>query len=170
MKFLIRDKLAEAGLLETTYQRPAGRSGPGAGRPAKLYRRAEQELAVGVPPRAYELLARLLAQAIERDTTGKVRATLGEVARDLGREVGTAFGDDVMAALRGCGYRPRTSAEGIVELENCPFHRLAREHQELVCGLNLCLVEGVIAGSGHPRAHAVLSPRPGRCCVVVHGR
>ncbi len=132
MKFLIRDKLAEAGLLETTYQRPVGRSGPGA--------------------------------------TGKVRATLGEVARDLGREVGTAFGDDVMAALRGCGYRPRTSAEGIVELENCPFHRLAREHQELVCGLNLCLVEGVIAGSGHPRAHAVLSPRPGRCCVVVHGR
>src|SRR5512135_3349010 len=57
------DKLAEAGLLATSYQRPAGRAGPGAGRPAKLYRQAGQELTVSVPPRAYELLARLLAEA-----------------------------------------------------------------------------------------------------------
>src|SRR5688500_8556513 len=35
------DRLAEDGLLETTYRRLTGRSGPGAGRPAKLYRRAD---------------------------------------------------------------------------------------------------------------------------------
>src|SRR5450759_3149651 len=59
------DKLADAGLLVTSYQRPAGRSGPGAGRPAKLYTRAEQELNVSVPPRDYELLARLLVSAVQ---------------------------------------------------------------------------------------------------------
>src|SRR5215510_4141935 len=66
------DKLADAGLLVTTYRRPAGR-------PAKLYQQAEQELAVSVPPRAYELLARLLAEAAESDTTGRVRGTLNGV-------------------------------------------------------------------------------------------
>src|SRR5690242_21665345 len=53
------DKLVESGLLAATYQRPAGRSGPGAGRPAKLYARAEREFTVTVPPRTYELAARL---------------------------------------------------------------------------------------------------------------
>jgi predicted ArsR family transcriptional regulator len=163
------DKLAEAGLLATTYQRPEGRGGPGAGRPAKLYQQAQQELAVSVPPRAYELLARLLAEAAESDTTGRVRSTLNGAAHNLGRQVGTETGADLVTALRGCGYQPQASPDGGIELRNCPFHRLAQEHQELVCGLNLCLIEGVIAGSGRPQARAQLSPSPGRCCVVVRG-
>jgi predicted ArsR family transcriptional regulator len=163
------DKLAGAGLLATTYQRPAGRAGPGAGRPAKLYRRAEHELAVSVPPRAYELLARLLAEAAESDTSGRGRTMLNQVAHDLGRQVSAEPGADLTTALHGCGYQPHPSAEGTLELRNCPFHRVAQEHQELVCGLNLHLIEGMITGSAHPRARAMLSPSPGRCCVVVHG-
>jgi predicted ArsR family transcriptional regulator len=161
------DRLAEAGLLATTYQRPAGRSGPGAGRPAKLYRQADQELTVSVPPRAYELLARLLAEAAESDTTGRVRSTLNGAANSLGRQVGTEAGGDLVTALRGCGYQPQTSPDGGIELRNCPFHRLAQEHRDLVCGLNLSLVEGVIAESTRPHARAQLSPSPGRCCVVL---
>lgn len=161
------DKLADAGLLATSYQRPAGRAGPGAGRPAKLYQQAGEELAVSVPPRAYELLARLLAEAVESDTTGRVRSALNEVAHNLGCQVGSESGGDLVAALRACGYQPRVNPEGTLELRNCPFHRLAQEHQELVCGLNLRLIEGVITGSAHPRAGAVLSPSPGHCCVVV---
>jgi predicted ArsR family transcriptional regulator len=163
------DKLADAGLLATTYQRPGGRAGPGAGRPAKLYQQAGQELAVSVPPRAYELLARLLAGAAESDTTGRVRSTLNQEAHNLGCQVGSESGDGLVAALHGCGYQPRATSESTLELRNCPFHRLAQEHQELVCGLNLRLIEGVITGSTHPRARAVLSPSPGRCCVVVQG-
>jgi predicted ArsR family transcriptional regulator len=162
------DKLAEAGLLETTYQRPADRGGPGAGRPAKLYQRSSRELSVSVPPRAYELLARLLAEAAESDTTGKVRATLDEVAHNLGRQLGADPDGDPTAVLKMYGYQPRASAEGVLELRNCPFHRLARHHQDLVCTMNLCLVRGVIAGSRRPWARAVLSPHPGRCCVLVH--
>lgn len=162
------DKLATAGLLVTTYRRPVGRTGPGAGRPAKLYRPADRELAVSVPPRSYELLARLLAEAAESDTTGRVRATLNRVAHDLGRQAGAESSGDLMAALLGCGYQPQPAEAGALVLRNCPFHRLAAAHQELVCGLNLCLIEGVITGSMHPRASAVLSPSPGRCCVLVH--
>ena len=163
------DKLAEAGLLATGYQRPAGRTGPGAGRPAKLYRQAAQELTVSVPPRAYELLARLLAEAAESDTTGRVRSTLNQVAHNVGCQAGTQAGGDLVTALRECGYQPHARPDGALELRNCPFHRLAHEHQDLVCGLNLCLIGGLITGSGQPRVRAVLSPSPGRCCVVVHG-
>ncbi|TQM55241.1 helix-turn-helix domain-containing protein, partial [Halopolyspora algeriensis] len=83
------DKLVEAGLLATTYQRPAGRGGPGAGRPAKLYTRAEQELAVSVPPRDYELLARLLVESAEHDTSGAVRVAIDETAREAGMRMVT---------------------------------------------------------------------------------
>ena len=163
------DKLAGAGLLETAYQRPAGRGGPGAGRPAKLYRPSGRELSVSVPPRAYELLARLLAEAAESDTTGQVRTTLNAVAHNLGRQLGAAAGEDPAALLDRYGYQPRRAADGTLELRNCPFHQLARTHQDLVCSLNLRLVEGMSAGSRCPGARAVLSPRPERCCVVVHG-
>ena len=163
------DKLTEAGLLEAGYQRPAGRGGPGAGRPAKLYRPSGRELSVSVPPRAYELLARLLAEAAESDTTGQVRTTLNAVAHNLGRQLGEEADEDPAALLARYGYQPRPGAGGILELRNCPFHQLARTHQDLVCSLNLRLIEGVIAGSRRPGARAVLSPRPGRCCVVVHG-
>lgn len=163
------DKLADAGLLAGTYQRPPGRSGPGAGRPAKLYQLARQELAVSVPPRAYEMLARLLAEAAESDTTGNVRVTLRRAAHDLGRQTGSESGVDLISAMSACGYQPHAAAEGALELHNCPFHRITQEHPELVCGLNLSLIEGVIAGSAHPQARAVLNPSPGRCCVVIHG-
>src|SRR5262252_10615345 len=163
------DKLAGAGLLATTYRRPAGRAGPGAGRPAKLYQQAERELSVSVPPREYELLARLLAEAAESDTTGRVRSTLSGVAWSVGRQAGTEAGGDLATALHGCGYQPHATPDGGIELRNCPFHQLAQEHRDLVCGLNLSLIEGVISGSARPRARAVLSPAPGRCCVVVRG-
>ena len=121
-----------------------------------------------MPPRAYELLARLLAEAIESDSTGKVRATLNEGALDLGRQVGSASDGDLAGVLRACGYQPHADSEGVLELRNCPFHRLAQDHQPLVCGLNLGLIQGIITGTSHPRARPVLSPRPGRCCVIVH--
>ena len=75
------DKLVEAGLPTASYQRPPGRNGPGAGRPAKLYTRSDREFAVTVPPREYELAARLLVQAVESDPSGNCRAALLEAAR-----------------------------------------------------------------------------------------
>ncbi|MFC9553543.1 helix-turn-helix transcriptional regulator [Rhodococcus sp. NPDC056960] len=162
------DKLADAELLTVSYQRPAGRGGPGAGRPAKLYTRAATELSVSVPPRDYELLARLLVSSVEQDASGAVRAAVNEAAVDAGKRAAAATGGDLLEALRSCGYLPQVVADGRVDLRNCPFHRVARDHLDVVCGLNLRLVEGAIAGSTQRDARAELAPGPGRCCVVVH--
>src|SRR6476661_2902690 len=62
------DRLVEEGLLDTEFQRLSGRRGPGAGRPAKLYRRSGRELSVTLPARRYDLAGQLLAQAIDDST------------------------------------------------------------------------------------------------------
>src|SRR3954453_20993544 len=55
------DRLAEAGLREVEFRRLTGRTGPGAGRPSKLYRRPAGEVAVSVPERHYDLAGGLVA-------------------------------------------------------------------------------------------------------------
>ena len=168
------DKLVESGLLTASYQRPPGRSGPGAGRPAKMYARSDREFAVTVPPREYELAARLLVQAVEADPSDRSRAVLAEVARGLGTELGSAFerdaGErDVKGALTQQGYEPCCGADGVIRLRNCPFHQLAEQHRELVCGMNLALVEGLVEGLGADGWHPALDPQPGQCCVAIGG-
>jgi predicted ArsR family transcriptional regulator len=167
------DKLVEAGLLDATYARPAGRTGPGAGRPAKLYTRSDREFAVTVPPREYELAARLLAQVVESDASGRSRAALLDAARRLGAELGsrcrTAGADDLEVALARHGYEPRRDEAGTIRLRNCPFHQLAEQHRDIVCGMNLGLIEGLVAGLQVPEARPALDPSPGHCCVAIGG-
>jgi len=164
------DKLVEAGLLTASYQRPPGRSGPGAGRPAKLYARSDREFAVTVPPREYELAARLLAQAVESDPSGQSRAALLDAARQLGAELGSRFhrGDEgVEGALAGQGYEPRRGDDGVIRLRNCPFHQLAEQYRNVTCGMNLGLIQGILAGLGADGLRPVLDPQPGHCCVAI---
>jgi predicted ArsR family transcriptional regulator len=183
------DRLVESGLLTASYQRPPGRNGPGAGRPAKLYSRSDREFAVTVPPREYELAARLLVQVVEDDPSGRSRAALGEAARRLGIELGRASegaaGDggagagaeaarqgaagDVEGVLAQQGYEPCRGGDGVIRLRNCPFHQLAERHRETVCGMNLALVEGLLAGLGANGWRPVLDPTPGHCCVAIGG-
>jgi predicted ArsR family transcriptional regulator len=164
------DKLVELGLLTASYQRPPGRRGPGAGRPKKHYVRSAAEFAVSVPPRDYELAARLLAAAVASDDSGTSQAALEEAARRFGaslghrREatgdavggaVGGAAGDgagdggpeDALAVLTEHGFEPFRDEDGTIRLRNCPFHQLAAEHPAVVCGMTLALVDGVITGA-----------------------
>ncbi|MGH3229671.1 MAG: helix-turn-helix transcriptional regulator [Streptosporangiaceae bacterium] len=163
------DKLVEAGLLTASYQRPPGRSGPGAGRPAKLYVRSDREFAVTVPPREYELAARLLVQAVEADPGGNSRTALLDAARRLGADLGRRLhGDaDLGEALARHGYEPRRGEDGVIRLRNCPFHQLAEHHRDVVCGMNLGLIEGILAGLGTDGLRPVLDPQPGHCCVAI---
>lgn len=160
------DKLADAGILAVSYARPPGRSGPGAGRPAKRYTRTRQELTASVPPRNYRLLAQLLSEAVAADESGSIGSTVAAVAREAGRAC--VADHDVIGALCGRGYEPVVNSDGDIELRNCPFHQLAREHTELVCGLNLHLIQGVLEAAGEQPDRAVVAPRDDRCCVVVH--
>jgi predicted ArsR family transcriptional regulator len=162
------DKLVESGLLTASYQRSAGRSGPGAGRPAKRYARSDREFAVTVPPREYELAARLLAQVVESDATGRSRAALLDAARRLGSELGGRFWPgDLEGVLAGHGYEPRRDDAGTIRLRNCPFHQLAEQHRDIVCGMNLGLIQGMVAGLRVPGARPALDPSPGHCCVTI---
>jgi predicted ArsR family transcriptional regulator len=157
------DKLVEAGLLEASFRRLGERRGPGAGRPAKLYRRARGEVAASIPPRTYETAAHLLAEAVEQ--TG-ADLELQAVARRAGRVAGAAAGPGVEAALAARGYEPyRDGAD--LRLRNCPFSSLAGEFPVLVCAMNLALVEGLLEGMGQPAGRAAMDPAPGRCCVAV---
>jgi predicted ArsR family transcriptional regulator len=162
------DRLAAAGLLAVEFRRLSGRTGPGAGRPSKLYRRSDHEIEVSVPVRRYDLAGELLAAAIEEsiNSDAPVRDVLPAIARSMGRQIGAASGS-VRAALDAYGYEPRPGDPGGWVLGNCPFHRLARQHTDLVCGLNLELLSGVAEGAGDQSSRMALDPAPGRCCVRV---
>ncbi|MDH2430652.1 transcriptional regulator [Sphaerisporangium sp. TRM90804] len=153
------DKLAEGGLLASAFRRLSGRSGPGGGRPAKVYLRSPQERQVSVPPRDYRTLAAVLAEAV--DALGGDEAA-EEAARRVGGRVRAA---GLREALFERGYEPY-EAEGELRLRNCPFHVLADERPVLVCSINLALCEGLLAAVGDDRTTARLNPRPGECCVA----
>jgi len=113
------DRLVEDGLLDAEYRRPPGRGGPGAGRPAKVYRRSGLEVEVSLPERRYAVAGRVLVKAV-----------------------------------------------AYAEREGVPIaDALARDETELVCGMNLCFLEGVLDGVGADGLAAELDPRPGQCCV-----
>jgi predicted ArsR family transcriptional regulator len=164
------DKLVDGGLLEASFRRLGGRRGPGAGRPAKLYRRAAREVAASLPPRAYQAAAHLLAEAVEQ---AGAEPELYAAARRHGEASGlqlAAGGSAPSAeqALGALGYEPYRDGEAL-RLRNCPFATLSREFPVVTCGMSLALIQGLLAGLGAAGASAAMDPAPGRCCVAVHG-
>ena len=166
------DRLVAEGLLEVEYRRLSGKTGPGAGRPSKLYRRASREFAVSLPPRRYDLVGDILAAAVTRADEG---TPLDQALHECARHEGLALGQEVEGldragslpalaqVLRSQGFEPQVRDDEVV-LTNCPFDALAQKHTALVCGLNQAFVQGV-ADSLDSDIIACLEPEPGRCCV-----
>lgn len=180
------DKLVEKGLLTARYARLTGRTGPGAGRPAKVYEPSDTAISVSIPFRSYDVVGDILLDALERaerSPSGSWRESVHTAARERGIEVGRAerrarrrTGATAEAALETVhevlsekGYEPYEDGCGGLRLHNCPFDHLARRSPELVCGLNRAFVDGVLRGLGTASVEAVLDPEPGRCCVHVRG-
>ncbi|QNN53961.1 helix-turn-helix transcriptional regulator [Nocardioides mesophilus] len=203
------DRLVEEGLLDVEFRRLSGRTGPGAGRPSKLYRRSARQLSVSLPERHYDLAGDVLAAAIDRSVRDgvPVQEAVRVTAAEQGRRIAAAYVEEAGAERAGApgapayqggaeaggrhsaedagrggddlgrtadvlsrhGYEPRT-ADDEVCLANCPFDRLATEHTELVCGMNLALIDGVIEGLDAGGVGAELAPQPGFCCVKVSRR
>jgi predicted ArsR family transcriptional regulator len=176
------DRLVADGLLTTEYRRLSGRQGPGAGRPAKLYRRAAGELSVSLPDRRYDLAARLLAGAVDQATrtSTPVADALAQLATERGRGLGgraraaagkrpgrRALIDATLAVLEDQGYEPRRDGDEVV-LVNCPFHALVDERRDLVCGMNHDLLSGMTDAIGDDVLAARLEPSEGACCVRLH--
>ncbi|MEU4953315.1 helix-turn-helix transcriptional regulator [Streptomyces lavendulae] len=176
------DKLTEAGLLESGSRRLTGRSGPGAGRPAKVYTRSPAERSVSLPARDYRTAAELLAEAAEQ---AGLDAALCAAARRRGEALrGPGAGPcgslrEAVEMLAARGYEPHLEGAGAAEepsgdaraasvvlrMRNCPFHAVAERFPPLVCGMNLALLEGFLGTDGPVRAR--MDARPGECCVVV---
>lgn len=177
------DRLVTGGLLETEYRRRSGRTGPGAGRPAKLYRRTDRELAVSFPPRHYDAAADVFAEGLGRLQDPAAIAAVAEVARERGAELGgearrsagsrpsrrrllTALLD----LLGRAGYEPEIDqANGAVCLRNCPYHALVADHREVTCGMNLAWAQGV-ATAIDSRLQPELAANEGYCCVEFRRR
>jgi len=163
------DRLVEAGLLDTEFKRLSGRTGPGAGRPSKLYRRTAEEVAVSLPDRRYDLVGHILAAGVELAADGEVLdEAVARAAAATGHSIGVeaAPGDlpEFVRVLADHGFEPRVE-DDVVLLVNCPFHALAQAHTALVCGLNRSFVQGVADGVGCTRVTACLEPEDGLCCV-----
>jgi predicted ArsR family transcriptional regulator len=171
------DRLVAAGLLEAEFRRLGGKTGPGAGRPSKLYRASRRDLRAVVPERRYEVAAELFAEALS--APGRSRTELTDVARRYGTELGAEArrragaraGEHrrmgaLQSVLRDAGYVPFEDA-GELRMLNCPFDELAKRHRQLTCGMNLALLEGMLAGANLRPEAARIDRRPGLCCVAI---
>lgn len=163
------DRLVAAGLLDVSFRRRSGRTGPGAGRPAKFYvRPAGQDVSVQLPPRSYDVAAEILATGVER--AGKARSAVMDVARERGRELGEQAvergAQELLPLLMSQGYEPFEDTDGVVRLRNCPFHALVDEHRELTCAMNLALLDGESSAVADAGYRPVSDPREGLCCVA----
>jgi predicted ArsR family transcriptional regulator len=175
------EKLVDAGLLVPRFERLSGRTGPGAGRPAKLYGRSAEEIEISLPPRRYDLAGALLAEAISRATSRgtPVSEAVEEVAREGGERIGreaklrrgrASRWTALLDVLKRIGFVPKRRGQQIALL-NCPFHSLAQEQRHLVCSMNVNFVDGIVNGLDEGEAlDAVLAPEEGYCCVRVNAR
>ncbi|HET9497585.1 MAG TPA: transcriptional regulator [Candidatus Limnocylindria bacterium] len=167
------DRLVEGGLLEVEYRRRSGRSGPGAGRPAKFYRRpVGSQIDISLPVRRYALAAEILAEGLDRAAEPKTVASVQEAARTAGRRLaedappaGTER-DRLLGVLTANGFEP-FEEDGVIRLRNCPFDALVSEHRDLTCGLNLALLESVAATLSGAHLAARRQSRRELCCVEL---
>jgi predicted ArsR family transcriptional regulator len=169
------DRLASEGLLDVEFRRLSGKQGPGAGRPAKLYRRSAREVQVSLPPRRYDVAARLFAEALAHPDPA---AALTEIARAYGESLGARAAqpkgrrraaqraESAMSILKSYGYKPAITPEQIT-LRNCPFDALAQDHRDVVCEMNRALIGGLVAGLGANDMTTVYQQRAGQCCVTI---
>jgi predicted ArsR family transcriptional regulator len=171
------DRLEAAGLVETDYVRLSGRTGPGAGRTAKRYRRGSREFTVALPRREYDLAGHIMAEAItDTARTGTpITEALHKAASAQGVSIAAAVNrvssaaaaiEQTLEVLRNHGYEPHRIAQ-TVELRNCPFHRLALAHTQLVCQMNHSLITALAESLAPALLHVQLRPGENRCCVSL---
>ena len=167
------DRLAEDGYLEVTRRRPDGKSGPGAGRPAKCYTATTKEIDLHFPARRYDLLSELLVRVIERIDPGN----LADIAADIGREYGSEIASEIGApsesgfdtavkavalAMTGMGFATDSDADTRRLLtSHCPFADTAIKHPEVVCSLDRGIVSGLMEGLSHDWRPVQVVSHPG---------
>lgn len=184
------DRLVASGFLEVEFRRRGTRKGPGAGRPAKLYRRSATAVEISIPARRYDLAAEVLAEALA--TAGEdALPALVAAARSRGRrlaaaaksrpeasghaegpppatdDVGRPAGHaDLLTLLETNGFEPRVDpARDLIVLRTCPFDVVARDRASVACPMNRALLEGLVEGLGS--VEVIADEAAGSCCVAL---
>ncbi len=164
------DRLASDGYLQVTRQRRSGRTGPGAGRPAKCYEATDKEIAVQFPPRRHDLLAELLVQVLERVAPADAAAVAEEVGFEYGRQLAAEIGAPaeegfegavkaVASAMMGVGFETAPDPAGDRLLtSHCPFGAAAEKHPEVVCRIDQGIVRGMLDALGTSARPVVVTP------------
>ena len=159
------DALAAAGVLSTSYARRSGRSGPGAGRPAKLYSVMPELDAIAYPQRRFErLVGRLLDELPVRDRHRRLRV----VGEDFGRELAAATGlrrmrsrraglERLCLAAGAAGFQTtlleQSGSTAVLTTPTCPLRPLVAcqpEAAEIDRGMWAALAEASVAGTSAP--------------------
>ena len=174
------DKLVDEGLLAPEFKRLSGRTGPGAGRPAKLYRRVRKEVNVTLPRRRYDLAGHVLADTLGRIQNGTPLAQAIADAADNAAQIvidswpPTESSDleRMTGVLARLGYEPRpenSTADSTggehVRLSNCPFQQLSDDHTDVICPINRQFVDAVGRHLGCVDVHPEPADRGTGCCV-----
>ncbi len=154
------DKLAEEGYVQVSHRRRNGRSGPGAGRPAKCYEVSEKGIDLHFPSRRHDQLVGLLVRIVRRVAPEGVAHIAEDVGREYGRELAAEIGTPedagyeeallaVAKAMTGLGFHMSPDLDGRRLLTStCPFGSAASGHQEVVCSLDRGIVGGLFEALG----------------------
>jgi predicted ArsR family transcriptional regulator len=152
------EKLAGAGQLRVGFERRSGRSGPGAGRPAKTYAAAAETTAIEFPRRRYDTLVRLLTDALPRSLRQQRLAEVGGAyAAELAAAMRLRPAATVPAALerlcRGLGRLGFQAAvvavaddEAVLVCATCPLRPVVVGHPEVV-PIDVGMWRGLVAAA-----------------------
>jgi predicted ArsR family transcriptional regulator len=182
------ERLADGGLLETAFKRASGRSGPGAGRPAKFYSAAPESSGLEFPPRHLSVLLARLLDDVPRDGRDDALRSAGE---DFGRHLARTAGlrprasarvglERMCAAVRSLGFHASLDSfdgdTAVISTPTCPLRPVVTERPEAALidrGMWAGLVERGIRGARAEavecETHACLDGRES-CAVVIRVR
>ena len=150
------EKLAAGGYLDVALARHES-----AGRPSKRYRAAAGDSHLAFPPRRDDLLAILLARALERLPEGEAREIAEEVGLEYGRAIAArmepteghrsvkAAVASVADALTAHGFAAHAEKRGnalTLVAEHCPFGDAARQYPHVLCAVDTGMVKGMLEG------------------------
>ena len=162
------DRMVQDGVLTVEFRKLGGKAGPGSGRPAKMYRTAQPEVGASVPDRNYDLAGELMATAIEQSSAAGEPVRDALLATSYAKGLAMAEGNGSLEEfLSAEGYVPEPDGAGGYTLRNCPFHRLADSHSEVVCAMNGAFLRGAAAGCGLAEGRIAGNNVPGECCARV---
>ena len=168
------ERLVRAGLLEPAYERRTGRTGPGAGRPAKTYTVRPSLDSIEFPARRYESLFGLLLDGLSAKRLHDVGVAFGEeLARSAGlrrSKVPKRAFEEMCRAVRRLGYQASLEnvdgTTAVVATPTCPLRPLVRarpEAAEIDRGMWAGLAAHALAGA--EVAHVECETRD---CLVDH--